>query len=99
MDTRGNRLYLKFLGYAHWFISIRISQIKDPSISVDQDRYASYIVEKYLDTATIKENSKFHKTNLPYDIIFTKEYTSISDKNWKCCLKNTTFTTKLVWNH
>ena len=37
-DTLGNRLHVNFLGYAHWFMSIRISQLKDHSISLDQAR-------------------------------------------------------------
>ena len=63
---------MKFLGYAHWFMSIRIYQLKDHSISVDQARYATSIVEKYLDTATVKVSNKFYKTTLPAEIIFTK---------------------------
>ena len=54
VDTLGKRLHMKFLGYAHWFIYIRISQLKDHSISVDQDRYITYVVPNYLDTVTIK---------------------------------------------
>ena len=57
----------------------RISQLKDYYISVDQARCATSVVVKYLETDTIKFNSMFHKTNLPHDIIFTKEYASISD--------------------
>ena len=33
-DTLGKRFHVKFLRYAHWFMSIRISQLKDRSISV-----------------------------------------------------------------
>ena len=78
MDTSANILYMNFLGYPHWVTSISISQLRDHSILVYQARYATYVVAKYLDTATIKENSKSHKTTLPYDIILTKEddYTS-----------------------
>ena len=47
---------MNFLGYAHWFMYIRISQLNDHSISVDQDRYSTSVVEKYLDTTTIKED-------------------------------------------
>ena len=47
---------------------------------MDQDRYATYVVAKYLDTSTIKESSKFHKTTLPHYIIFTKEDASTSDE-------------------
>ena len=63
----------------NFFMSVSISQLKDHYISVDQDRYAIYVVEKYLDTATIKENSWIRNTALPHDIIFTKEYASVSE--------------------
>ena len=59
VDTLGKRFHVNFLGYSHWFMSIRISQLKDHSIYVDQDRYATYIVEKYLDTATVRVSNKF----------------------------------------
>ena len=29
VDTLGNILHVDFLGYAHWFISIRISYMRD----------------------------------------------------------------------
>ena len=35
VDTLGKRFHVNFLGYAHWFMSIRISQLKDHSIYVD----------------------------------------------------------------
>ena len=73
-------IHVNFLGYAHWFMSIRISQMKDHSISVDQARYATYIVAKYLDTATVKASTKFYKNTLPSDMIFTKDDTSTSDE-------------------
>ena len=41
-------------------------------ISVDQARYATSIVSKYLDTATVKTGTNFYKTKFPYDTIFTK---------------------------
>ena len=56
VGTCGKILNVNFLGYAHLFMSISISQIKDHSISVDQARYATYVVEKYLVTDTIKVN-------------------------------------------
>ena len=79
-DTLGKRFHVNFLGLAHWFMSIRISQLKDHSISVDQARYATSIVAKYLDTATVKVSNKFYKTTLPSDMIFTKEDVSTSDE-------------------
>ena len=72
MGTLGKRFHVKFLGYANWFMSIRMSQLKDNSISVDQDRYATSIVAKYLDTVTVKVSTKFYMTTLPADMIFTK---------------------------
>ena len=71
---------MNFLGYAHWFMSIRISQMKDNSISMDQARYATSIAAKYLDTATVKVSKIFYKTTLPADMIFTKEDVSTSDE-------------------
>ena len=83
VDTLENRFHVNFLGYSHWFISIRISQLKDHYISVDQVRRAPSVVEKYLDTTTIKEYSKFHKTNLPHDMILTEEHDSTIGKQVK----------------
>ena len=76
----GNRFLVNFLGFAHWFMSIRIYQLKDHSIYVDQARYATSIVAKYLDTATVKVSTKIYKTTLPVDMIFTKEDVSTSDE-------------------
>ena len=50
------------------------------SISVDQARYATSIVAKYLVTATIKASTKFYKTTLPPDMIFTKADASTIDE-------------------
>ena len=60
-------------------MSIRISPMKDHSISVDQDKYSTSIVVKYLDTVTVKAITKFYKANLPSDMIFTKADTYTSD--------------------
>ena len=46
VDNLGKISHVNFLGYAHWFMSIRISQMNDHSISVDQARYDNSIVEK-----------------------------------------------------
>ena len=53
--------------------------MKDHSIYVDQDIYATYIVEKYLDTVTVKTLTKFYKTTLPSDMIFAKSNASTGD--------------------
>ena len=80
VSTLGKIFHVNLLGYAHWFMSIRIFQLKDHSIPVDQDRYATSIVAKYLETATVKLSTKFYKTTFPADVIFTKEDVSTSDE-------------------
>ena len=80
VDTLGRRLHVKLLGYAHWFMSIRIYQLKDHSIPVDQAIYATSVVAKYLDTATVKVSTKFYKKTFLVDMIFTKEDLSTSDE-------------------
>ena len=80
VDTLGKRFYVNFLGYSHWFMSIRISQMKGHSISVDQAKYSNYVVAKYLDTATVTTSTKFYKTTLPSDMIFTEADASTSDE-------------------
>ena len=49
---------MEFLGYAHWFMSISISQLKDHYISVDQAICDKFSVAKYLDTSTQKRKLK-----------------------------------------
>ena len=61
-------------------MSIRISQLKDHSISLYQAIYATSIVATYLDTGTVKVITKFYKTTFPADMIFTKEDISTSDE-------------------
>ena len=61
-------------------MSIVISQIKNHYVSVDQYMYDTYVVENYLYTDKLKENSKFHKPTLPHDMVFTKQDSSTSDK-------------------
>ena len=78
--TLGKIFHVNFLGYSHWFMSIRISQMKDHSISVDQDRYATSIVVKYLDIATVKVSTKFYNIILAANMMFTKEDISTSDE-------------------
>ena len=61
-------------------MSIRIYKLRYHSISVYQARYATSIVAKYLNTATVKVSIKFYKTTLPADMTFTKEDLSTIDE-------------------
>ena len=83
MDVLRKRLLVNFLGYAHWFMSIIIYQIKDHSISVDQYIYATSIVAKYLDTDAVQKSTNFYKNNFPSDMIFTNENHKVERS---CCL-------------
>ena len=49
-------------------------------IFVDQARYATSIVAKYFDTATVKVCTKFYNTTFSSYMIFTKYDISISDE-------------------
>ena len=80
MYTLGKVLHVNFLGYANWFMSISILQMKDHPISVDQARYATYIVDKYMYNSTVKASTNFYKTTFPSDMIFTKDDAYTSDE-------------------
>ena len=54
--------------------------MKDHSISLDEARYATSTVAKYLDTETVKVSKTFYNTKLPAGMIFTKEDISTSDE-------------------
>ena len=54
--------------------------MKDHSISVDQDIYATSFVSKYLDTATVNAITKNYKTTLPSDMVLTKADAPTSDE-------------------
>ena len=53
--------------------------MKDHSIYVDQDRYDTSIVDKYLDTVTVNTSTQFYKNTFPSGIIFTKSDSYTSD--------------------
>ena len=57
--------------------------MKNHIISVDQARYSTSIVEKYLDTATVKASTKFYNTTFPYDMILTKADAYTSDEKFE----------------
>ena len=102
VETLGKRFHVSFLGFAHWFMSISISKLKDHYISVDQARYATPIVAKYLDTATAKVGNKFYKTTFPADMISTKEDFSTSDERVEKLTREYNiliFTTDLAQDH
>ena len=99
MDTLGKRFHVNFVGYAHWFMTMRISYMKDHSISMDQDRYATSIAAKYLDNAKVKASTKCYNTTLPSDVIFTKADVSIIDEQVRSLIGNSIFNIEIVLVH
>ena len=57
--------------------------MNDHSISMDQARYSTSIVAKYLDTTIVKVSTKFYRTTLPSDMIFKKYDTYTSDEQFE----------------
>ena len=80
VDNLGKGSRVNLLVYAHCFMSIRIYQMKDHFISVDQARHGTSIVAKYLDIAIVKASTSFYKTTLQSDMIFIEDDTSTSDE-------------------
>ena len=80
VDTPGKIIHLNFLGYVHWFTSIRIYQMKYHTIYAHQDMYSTSIVCFFLffDTVTVKTSTEFYNNTLTSNMIFIKadEYTS-----------------------
>ena len=54
--------------------------MKGHSISVDQARYDTSTLAKYLDTDTVNTSTKFYKTIFPSDTIITNADESSSDE-------------------
>ena len=54
--------------------------MEDHSILVDQARYDTSFMAKYIDTATVKKITKFYNTTFPSDTIFTKGSVSKSSE-------------------
>ena len=61
-------------------MSISISQMKEQYISVDQSRYSTSVVDKYMDTAKVNTSKNIYKNTFPSDMIFTKSNVSTSDE-------------------
>ena len=75
-------LHVIFLGFSHWFVSIRISQMNDDAVSVDKAIYATSIVDKYIDTSMAKTSANVYNITFLSDMIFTKDYVSTSDEKF-----------------
>ena len=98
-NNLGKRSHVNFLGYAHWFMSIRISHMNDNSISMDQATYATSIVVKYLGTAIVKVSTKFIRPHYQLTLYSQKMmHIPVMNKliSW---LGNSTLTTDIALVH
>ncbi|MGH7973945.1 MAG: reverse transcriptase domain-containing protein [bacterium] len=72
------RFKAEFLGQAHWFLSLQISQSADYSITVDQSRYAKAITARYTNKINALLADKYDRA-LPPLWIASKEDCSASE--------------------
>jgi hypothetical protein len=64
---------LETKGQAHWYLATRITQLASYDIILDQTRYCSSIIKKYLDSVGCKNVSRKHTIPLPCDFVPTSE--------------------------
>ena len=67
------RFDVEFLGRVHWYLSCRIRQDIDYSITIDQSRYAKAIVKQFLESAGTAEDSRTYDSPLPTDFVATAD--------------------------
>ena len=65
------RFNLNLLGEVHWYLQARIQQDKKGNISLDQSRYCTHIIERYLKGQQY-DNNKHRDTPLPQNIKMSK---------------------------
>ncbi|MGH3054708.1 MAG: reverse transcriptase domain-containing protein, partial [Gaiellaceae bacterium] len=65
------RFKAEIMGQAHWFLSLRITQGADYSITIDQSRYAKAITLRYTDKVNTHMKDHYNRT-LPPDWIASK---------------------------
>jgi hypothetical protein len=74
------RFNLELIGLAHWYLGIRINQLANYDIELDQSRYCAAIVKKYLDTAGAPKVERLHSTPLPLDFVPTSDVCNTSEE-------------------
>ena len=71
-DLRG-KFQISFNGPAQWFLQMRIYKYSCGSISLDQQRYALNIVDRYNPPEAPWGVPQFRETPAPLDYVFTKK--------------------------
>ena len=67
------RFQLNYLGQAHWFLGMRITQEGNFDVTLDQSRYTMSIVQRYLFGSNVKLLEKEHSKPLPDGFVPSKE--------------------------
>ena len=58
------RFNLETMGQAHWYLGTRINQLSNFDIELDQSRYCSALIKKYLENAGAPKVTRCHETLL-----------------------------------
>ena len=86
-DTLSKIFEVEFLGQAHWYLSARIYQDADFSLTLDQARCYKAIVNRFLEKAGAKK-PRFHSTILPAEFVPSVENCCEMHRQPKFCRKN-----------
>ena len=75
--TLQDRFDVDFIGQAHWYLQSRVSQNSDYSIELDQARYSSLILSRFVPSLSLTsisdEDRKRYNAPLPAEYVATKE--------------------------
>ena len=67
------RFAVEFKGSAQWYISMKITQLANYDIIVDQTRYLKSILNRFLTTIRMPINKKYHNKPLPDGFVAMKD--------------------------
>lgn len=71
---------LKTMGQAHWYHGTGINQLSNYDIELDQIRYCSAVVKKYLDAMGAPKVTRHHETPLTLDFVPTADDCSATEE-------------------
>jgi hypothetical protein len=87
------RFNLETMGQAHWYLGTCINQLSNLDIELDQSRYYSAVVKKYLENAGAPKITRHHETPLALDFIPTADDCSKTEEEAKPSASVITLTT------
>jgi hypothetical protein len=87
------RFNLETMGQAHWYLGTCINQLSNLDIELDQSRYYSAVVKKYLENAGAPKITRHHETPLALDFIPTADDCSKTEEEARPSASVITLTT------